>query len=140
GRHDARPKAVAGIGCYGQNLLLVAVERIGIEPKFLVPENVVEPCEQSGGFGPQFSGALGFTERIEHLRHAYPSIENITLKLVERLRPLHYRAVCIHDGIAGILPSHVLVAHRGTCLILLKSVTITIAIFVDPGETPFSRL
>ena len=80
---------MADIGCNGQNLVLVAVKRIGIEPKFLIPENFVEPREQSGGFGTQFSGALGLTERIEHLRHAYPGIINISLKLAECLRPLY---------------------------------------------------
>jgi hypothetical protein len=62
------------------------------------------------------------------------------LKLAECLRPLYERAVGIHDRVAGILPGHVLVADRGTCLIFLKSVTIAVAVFINPSETPFSRL
>ena len=80
---------MASIGCNGQNLVLVAVERIGIETKFFIPENIVEPREKSGGFGTQFSRTLGLTERIEHLRRAYPSIVNIALKFAECLRPLY---------------------------------------------------
>src|ERR1051325_10146787 len=63
GRNDAAPKAMTGIGCNGQNLLFLAIKRIGIEPKFLIPENFVEPREKSRGFGTQFSRALGLTER-----------------------------------------------------------------------------
>src|SRR5262249_23830441 len=89
GGHDAGPKAMAGIGCNGQDFVLVAVKRIGIEPKFLIPESFVKPREKSGGFGTQFSRSLGLTECIEHLRHAYPGVVNIALQLAECLRPLY---------------------------------------------------
>ena len=88
-RDDAAPKAMAGVGCNGQNLVLVTVKRIGIEPKLLVPEKFVEPREKCGCFGTQFSGAFGLTERIEHLRHPHPSAVNIALKLAECLRPFY---------------------------------------------------
>ena len=58
GRHDAGPQAMTGVGCNAQHLLLVAVERIGIEPKFLIPESLVEPRVQGRRFGPQFRRAF----------------------------------------------------------------------------------
>src|SRR2546422_2496598 len=129
-----------GIGCDGQDLVLVAVERIGIEPEFLVPEDFVEPREQSSSLGTQLRSAVGLAERIENLRHANPSIVNVALKLAERLRPLYRRAIRIHDRIAGILPGHVLVANRRARLIFLKSIAVAVAVFVDPSEAAFRRL
>ena len=131
---------MSGIGRDGQDLVLVAVERIGIEPEFFVPESLVEPSEQSSGLGPQFRGTLGLAENIENLCHTEPSIVDVALKLAERLGPLYQRAIRIHDRIARILPAHVLVASRRACLIFLESVPVAVAVFIDPGETAFRRL
>ena len=78
-----------GIGCDGQDLVFVAVERIRIEPEFFVPEGFVEPLEQGSNLGTQVLRAIGLAERIESLRLADPSIVNLALKLAERLRSLH---------------------------------------------------
>src|SRR6266446_8124560 len=128
-----------GIGGDGQNLVLVTVERIDIEPKFLVPEGFVEPLEQGGGLRTQLLRTLRLAKRVEGFGHAEPSAVNVALKLTERLGSLHERAVGIHDGIAGILPTHVFIAGRRARLILLKSVAIAVAVFVDPGEAAFRR-
>src|SRR5262249_214763 len=128
-----------GLGCYRQDLLLVAVERIDIEAQFLVPESVIEPLEQRGSLGTQLLRTIWFAERIESFGHADPSIVNVALELAQRLRSLHQRAIRIHDRIAGILPGHVLVADRRVRLVLLKSVAVAVAVFVDPGEAAFRR-
>src|SRR5262245_28122302 len=51
--HDTRPKAMAGVGGDGQDLVFVAVERIGVESQFLVPEGYIESLEQLGSLGTQ---------------------------------------------------------------------------------------
>src|SRR6516162_2299784 len=129
-----------GIGRDGQDLVLVSVERIGVKAETLVPEHFVEAREQSGSLGAQFSRPIGLAERIEDLRHANPSVVNVTLKLAERLGSLYQRAIGIHDRIARILPAHVLVASRRASLIFLESVPVAVAVFVNPGEAAFRRL
>src|SRR5258708_13610089 len=114
-----------GIGGDGQNLVLVTVERIDIEPQFLIPEGFVEPLEQGSSLRTQLLRTLRFAQRIERLGHADPSAVNVALKLTERLGSLHERAIGIHDRVAGIFPTHVFIAGRRALLILLKSVAIS---------------
>ena len=140
GGHDAGPEAVSGIGCDGQHLLLLAVERIGVEAELFVPERFVELVEQCAGFRTQRLRAIRLAERIEHLGHAHPGIVDIALQLTEGLWPFDQRAVGIDNAITRILPAHVLVTNRGAGLVLLESVAVAVAIIVDPGEAPFCRL
>src|SRR5262252_2034322 len=126
-----------GIGRDGEDLVLVAVERIGIEPQFLVPENLVKPRKQSSSLCTQVSRTLGLAKNIEDFRHADPSIVDVSLKLAERLGPRDRRAIGIHDRIAGILPGHVLVACRGARLVFLKSIAVAVPVLVDPYEAAF---
>src|SRR5262245_32869897 len=73
---------------------------------------------------------------FEDLGRPQPGVEDITLELAESLWLLNLRAIGINDGIAGVLPTHVLVAPRGPSLVLLKAVAIEIAVAVDPLEAP----
>src|SRR3954451_20063397 len=131
---------MSGIGCHRQDLLLVAIECIGVEPELVIPESFVEPCEKNDGLGTQLLCTLRLSERVKHLRHAEPSTVNITLQFAECLRSLNQRAVPIHDSIRGILPSHVFVANRRAGLILLKAIAVAVAVFVDPREATLCRL
>ena len=131
---------MARIGGDGQHLLFFAVQRKGIEAQFLVPERLIESFEQCRGLCAQLAGAAGFAEHIEYLGHAQPGVVDVTLQFAQRFRSLHQRAVRIDDAVAGILPSHVLVADRRTGLIFLKSVAIAIAIMVDPGQASLGSL
>ena len=128
-----------GVGCDRQHLVLVSIERVDIKSQFLIPEGVVEPLEQSGSLGTQRLRAVRLSERLENLSHADPGTVDVALQLAQRLRPLHKRAIGIHDRIARILPGHVLVADWGARLVLLKPIAVAVAVFVDPGEASFRR-
>jgi hypothetical protein len=90
----------------------MTVERIGIETEFVIPKCRVEPFKQSGCLCTQLPRTIAFAERVKHLGHADPGAVNIALKLAQRLRSLHQRAVRIDYRVAGILPSHVLITDR----------------------------
>src|SRR6266852_3021895 len=92
-----------GIGRDGQDPVLVAVERIGIEPEFLVPESFVKPREQSSRLGTQIRRTLRLAKKIEDFRHADPSIVDVALKLTERLGPLNQGAIRIRAVQRSIL-------------------------------------
>ena len=59
-----------GIRCDCQDLVLIAVECISVEAKFLVPEGFVESLEKSGSLCAQALRALGLAHRIEHFSQA----------------------------------------------------------------------
>jgi len=78
---------MSGIGGDGQYLLLLAVERVGVEAELLIPEGFVEMVEQGSGFGAHCLRAVRVAESIEHLGHTYPGIVDIALQLAECLWP-----------------------------------------------------
>src|SRR6516164_6389360 len=123
---------MSSIGCDGQHLLFVAIERIGVEAQLFFPEYLVEASKEITRLRAQFPRAVRFAERVENLGHADPGAVDIALELTERLRPFDERTVGIHDGIARILPAHVLVTDRRARLVLLKPIAIAIAVVVDP--------
>src|SRR6266516_4585359 len=61
------------------------VERIDIEPQFLVPEGFVEPFEQRRSLGPQVLRTVRLAECVERLGHSDPSVVNVALKLAQCL-------------------------------------------------------
>jgi hypothetical protein len=131
---------MSGIRCHRQNLVLVAIEREGVETELFVPEGVVEPREKCSRLETQVLCTLPIAERVKNLRHAHPRVVNITLQLAECLRSLNQRAVSMHDSVAGILPSHVFVANGRAGLILLKTIAVAVAVLVDPSEATLCRL
>src|SRR5262245_35104737 len=137
-RYDAGPQAMPGVRSNGQDFVLLTVQRIHVEAELVVPKNRVEALKQRCGLCPQFSGAVVLAERLKHFRRTNPGIVDITLKLAQRLWPFDQRAIRIDDGVAGILPSHVLITDRGARLIFLEAVTVAVSIFVDPGQAAFN--
>src|SRR5260370_29815720 len=113
-----------GIGGDGQNLVLVTVERIDIEPQFLIPEGFVEPLEQGSSLRTQLLRTLRFTQRIERLGHADPIAVNVALKLTERLESLHERPSGIHDRVARIVGTHDCITGRSARLTVPTSVVV----------------
>src|SRR5262249_54813830 len=95
---------------------------------------VVEPLEKGGCLSSQLSGALGFAEFIKYFGHTTPGVIDIALQFAECFWSFYERSVWVDDAVARVLPAHVLVAHPGSGLILLKSVAIAIAVAVDPGQ------
>jgi hypothetical protein len=49
----------------------------------------------------------------------------------------YLRAVRVDNSLAGIFPPHILVTGRRARLILLKTITVEVAIFIDPRQIPF---
>src|ERR1700757_144113 len=132
--YDAGPQAVTRIGPDRQHFLLFAVQRKGVKAQLLVPESVIESFEQHFRLLSQLFGTAGLAELIEYLGHASPGVINIALQFAERFWPFYERSVRVDDAVAGVLPTHVLVAHGGPGLILLESVAIAIAVTLDPGQ------
>ncbi len=133
-RDDAGPQQMAGIGGDRHHLPLFAVQHVGVETGFLVPEGFVELLEQRRGLLAQARGAIGLAQRIEHLGHADPGVVDIALQFAQRLGSAHRRPVGIDHGIAGIFPGHVLIADRRAGLVLLEHVAVAVAVVVDPVE------
>src|SRR5215471_13675726 len=128
------------VGSNGQDFVLLTVQRKRVEAELVVPKGRVEALKQRCGLRPQFSRALALAERLKYLGHTDPGIVDITLKLAQRLWPFDQRTIRIHDGVAGILPRHVLITDRRARLIFLEAVAVTVSVFVDPGQATFGGL
>ena len=76
---------------------------------------------------------------IVDLRHALPGVVDIALQFAQRLRPLHQRTILVHHAVAGVFPGRVLIACGRSGLVLLKPVSITIAVGIDPVQAALGR-
>src|SRR5438094_3318701 len=140
GARDAAPQAVADVGGDRPHGLLLGVERERIEPEVLAPEPGFEGGAQSTGLAAQRDRPLGLAERVEHLGHPEPRVEDVALELAQRLRRRHLAAVGVDDRVARIPPAHVLVALRRARPVLLEAVPVEVSRLVDPLEAAERRL
>src|SRR5262249_2249572 len=118
------------------NGLLLGIEAIGVEANILAPESLFEAPLQVLRLPPQLAAVGRIVQDIEHLGHAQPGIVDIALQLAESLRLCDLSTVGIHDGVARVLPSHVLVALRRSSPVFLEPIAVDVSVPVDPLETP----
>src|SRR5580704_1145300 len=74
-------------------------------------------------------------ERVKHLGHSHPGVECIALQFAQRLRLPYLRAVGVNAGVPRVLPSHIFLTLPGSGPVLLKPVTVQVAIAVNPFQT-----
>src|SRR5215813_758399 len=61
-------------------------------------------------------------------------VEYVALKLAQRFRSFHERAIRVDESLAGVLPCHVFVASCGPGLILLKAVPVQVTVSIHPFQ------
>src|SRR5262249_25636825 len=71
-RHDAGPKAMTDIRSNGEDFVLLAIQRVGVEAQLVVPKSRVEPLKQGSGLSAQLSRTVALAECIKHLSHTEP--------------------------------------------------------------------
>src|SRR5215469_9555308 len=136
--HDSAPQQVPGVGRDGSHLFLAAIECVSIESSLFAPEEVLEFPLQLGGLLAQSRRELRLGEVVKSVSHPQPCVEGVTLQFAQRLGALHRRTVWIHDGVRGIFPAHVLVALGRSRLIFLQTISVKIAVAVDPFQASCS--
>jgi hypothetical protein len=134
GRGDPAAQAMPRVGRDGPDLLFVGVESVGVTPDLLTPEPLLEARPEACRFPAQVGCPPGVSQRVEHLGHAHPGVEHVSLQLAERLRLLDLTAVRIHDRVARVLPADVLVSQGAPGSVLLEAVAVEVPVMVDPLE------
>src|SRR5579871_1361061 len=137
---DPAPEALSRVGGDRPDRLLARIQSIRIAANIFAPESLLETGLQVGRLAAQICASRRIAERVEYLGHTHPGVEDVTLELTEGFGLLDLATVWIHYGIPGILPSHVVIAHRGMSLILLEAIAIQIAILIDPVEAALRNL
>ena len=93
---DSRPERVAGVGGDRPHLLLLAVQRLGVELRLRHPEGLVEAPAEQPGLGLEPVGGLGLAARPEDPRQARLSPVDVALDLDQRRR--HWREPAVEGG------------------------------------------
>ena len=138
---DAAPEEVADVGAKGVDLALVAVECEGVVPAALLdPERLVEALPQLLRLPFQPGRELALAPHLARkLRDAPFCVVDVALHLARRNRGIRQAAVVEALRIPGVLPRLVLEPAVRATLVLDETVTVPIAVLVDPFECQHRR-
>src|SRR6267143_4824721 len=131
---DPHPQAVAGIRDHRSHDLLLAVEEEGELATRLMTEGGHELLAQIRSLAKEASRGGAVSPCLEQRGHRLFGAVNVGLQLADCDRQLREQSGLVENAVVRVAPGLVSVTARSAWRVLLKAISVTVAVLVDPFQ------